>query len=190
MPQLFSKTSLMAMFDEACHSFPQAREEKKEGPDTEDWRGGVPARQLLSTAGGPVQDRLYRAPALQALLSELVGVPLEASSNRASYSYYCRTGDHLGLHRDVDLCDVTIIVAVSDNTDPSQAGGELIVYPEQIDEPMSVIRGNPDTKGISLKLAGGETLILAGGMVPHLVRPVTEGQYRITAPMCFRILAT
>jgi hypothetical protein len=188
IPQLFNKPSLLAMFDEACRLFGSASEEQRDEADTEEWRGGLPPRKLLSSAGGPVQDRLYQAPALQALLSELIGVPVQASSNRASYSYYCRTGDHLALHRDVERCDISLIVAVSDNTDRQEAGGALIVYPEHMHHPLSAIRQHPERGAVSLKLAPGESCILAGGMVPHLVRPVAAGQYRITAPMCFRVI--
>ena len=182
---LFSKESIWAMYEESCRLFHNSTEELRVDSDTEEWRGGIPPRKLLTSGGGPVQDRLYQASLLRALLSELIGMPVQASSNRASYSYYCRTGDHLALHRDVERCDVSIIVVLSDNTDSKEQGGELILYPKKIHEPLSVIRQNPEKDAVSVKLAAGETCILAGGMVPHLVRPVVEGQYRITAPMCF-----
>lgn len=187
VPQLFSRDSLMAMFNEACQLFARASEEQRDDNDTEEWRGGMPPRKLMSSGGGPVQDWIYQAEALHSLLSELIGVPIQASSNRASYSYYCRTGDFLGLHRDVERCDISVIIAVSDNTDQQEAGGGLIVYPDYINAPLSAIRQNQEGAGIALKLAAGETCIIAGGMVPHLVQPVIAGQYRITAPMCFQI---
>ncbi len=183
--QLFNKESLWAMFNEACRLFSNSQEELKEDADTEEWRGGLPPRKLLTSGGGPVQDQLYLAPLLQVLLSELIGVQVQASSNRSSYSYYCRPGDHLALHRDVERCDISVIVVLSDNTNREQEGGELILYPKKIHDPLSVIRQNPQSKAVSIKLAAGETCILAGGMVPHLVRPVGTAQYRITAPMCF-----
>ena len=34
-----------------------------------------------------------------------------------------RAGDHLGLHLDVDTCDVTLITVLHDDTDPRDAGG-------------------------------------------------------------------
>jgi len=187
--QLFSKESLWAMFDEACRLFANSSEELRENSDIEEWRGGLPPRKLLTTGGGPVQDRLYRAHTLQVLLSQLIGVPVQASRDRAGYSYYCRPGDYLGLHRDVETCDISVIVVLSDNTDSQQEGGELILYPKKIQDPLSVIRQNPKIDAVPIKLAAGETCILAGGMVPHLVRPVGKGQYRITAPMCFKVMA-
>ena len=188
IPQLFRGESLLAMFYEALRRFPGAIEERREGEDREDWRGGLPPRQLLSAGGGPVQDCLYQAPALQALLSTLIGVPVRPSGNRGSYSYYCRPGDHLALHRDVEGCDVSVIVVISDNTHPDQSGGELVLYPDRIHEPLSAIRQEPNCGKVTLKLAAGETLIVAGGMVPHFVGPVAPGQYRITAPLCFQIV--
>lgn len=186
--QLFTKHSVWAMFGEACKLFPHSNEELREDSDTEEWRGGLPPRKLLTTAGGPVQDQLYRALALQTLLSQLIGIPVMASRERAGYSYYCRPGDYLGLHRDVETCDISVIVALSDNTNSEQEGGELILYPKKNHDPLSSIRQNPNIDAVSIKLAAGETCILAGGMVPHLVRPVVKDQYRITAPMCFKVM--
>ena len=189
LPQLFSKHSFMAMFSEACQCFADVAEERCEGEDHEDWRGGLPPRQLLAAGGGSVQDSLYNAPALSGLLSEIIGTPVRPSGNRASYSYYCRTGDHLALHRDVDQCDLSVIAVISDNTDTNQEGGELIVYPDRMQEPLSHIRINPEQGAVRLKLVAGETIILAGGILPHLVTPVADGQYRIVAPMCFEAFA-
>lgn len=187
VPQLFGRSLLLDMFDEATRLFPSALEELCEEDDQEDWRGGMPPRKLLNAGGGPAQDRLYQAPSLQLFLSEIIGVPVRPTSNRASYSYYCRTGDHLALHRDVNHCDISVIVAVSDNTGREESGGGLIVYPDRVHEPLSAIRRDPQRGAAHLKLAPGETLVLAGGMVPHLVRPVTAEQYRISAPMCFEV---
>lgn len=189
VPQLFSKPSMLAMFEEARQLFGSAKEEMRNDEDDEDWRGGLPPRRFFSSGGGPVQDALYQAPALQAMLSELIGTPVRPSSNRASYSYYCRPGDHLALHRDVERCDISVIVVVSENTKPHEPGGELVVYPDYIDDPLSTVRRAPERGAVPLKLAAGETLILAGGMVPHVVRPVVAGQYRITAPLCFQAVA-
>jgi len=188
VPQLFSRDSILAMFREACQLFPRATEERREGEDHEDWRGGLPPRKLLSTAGGPVQDSLYAAPALSCFLSEVIGMHIKPSSNRASYSYYCRTGDHLALHRDVIQCDVSVIVVISDNAGANQKGGELVVYPDRMQEPLSHIRINPEHGAVRLKLIAGESVVLAGGIIPHLVNSVADGQYRITAPMCFEAL--
>ena len=187
-PQLFSKHSFMAMFGEACQCFADVTEERREGEDHEDWRGGLPPRKLLAAGGGGVQDSLYTAPALSCLLSELIGTPVRPSGNRASYSYYCRACDHLALHRDVSQCDVSVIAVISDNTGANQGGGELVVYPDRMQEPLSHIRINPEHGAVRLKLVAGETVILAGGILPHLVTPVADGQYRIVAPMCFEAL--
>ena len=187
VPQLLHPHVVRAMFEEACVLFPTANEEHRDGTDDEDWRGGLPPRRLLSAAGDRIQDQVYTAPALAWYLSELVGVPLCSSSNRASYSYYCRTGDYLAVHRDVEHCDVSVIVAISDNTDREAAGGELVVYPDRVDDPLSAVRADPEAGAVTVKLAAGQTLVIAGGMVPHAVRPMAPHQNRISAPMCFRV---
>jgi hypothetical protein len=188
MPDLFSRAAVTALFYEAMDGFAQATEELADGEDHEEWRGGLPPRKLMSAPGGPVQDALYAAPGLSHYLSEIVGTPVEPTSNRASYSYYCRDGDHLGLHRDVERCDLSVIVAVSDDTSPENPGGELVLWPTRMNQPLSVIRNDPRMGTVRLKLRPGETLVLAGGLVPHLVRPMGPGQHRITAPMCFKAL--
>jgi hypothetical protein len=184
--RLFNERALHAMFNEACQTFHTAKEEFQEGPSKENWRGGLPPRRLLSGPGGPIQDQLYCAPALCDYLSEQIGMPMVASGNRASYSYYCREGDYLDLHLDVNSCDISVIVVISENTSPEQAGGELVLYPTFLGKPLSAVRESSGEDEIVLKLVAGDTLILAGGLVPHLVRPVHAGQYRITAPMCFQ----
>jgi hypothetical protein len=186
--KLFNDQALQSLFAEACHSFQVAKEEFREGDSTENWRGGLPPRRLLSSPGGPIQDQIYCAPALRDYLSEQIGVPVVASGNRASYSYYCREGDFLDLHLDVNGCDISVIVVVSENTSPEQVGGELVLYPSYLGKPLSAVRETTGADSTVLKLSAGETLIIAGGLVPHLVRPVQRGQYRITAPMCFQAI--
>jgi hypothetical protein len=187
VPRMLSRSTLMAMFDEATRAFPGAKEERRDEPDDEDWRGGLPPRRLLTAAGGPVQDSVYCSPAVVRLLGELVGVRLRPSSNRATYSYYCRPGDGLALHRDVVRCDISVIVVVSDNGD-HRGGGELVVYPDALHQPLGAVRADLDSGAVTLCLAPGETVVIAGGMLPHRVLPVAEGHYRISAPMCYEVL--
>lgn len=182
---LLPPETLLGMFHESQRLFGSARDERREGDDFEEWRGGLPPRSLLSTAGGPVQDAVYNSPAFGEQISEIVGTRVRPSSNRATYSYYCRPGDHLALHRDVVKCDVTVIIAISDNTTAEQKGGELVVYPGRESHPLSAVRADLTAGAVSLKLAPGETVVIAGGMVPHRVEPVPPGHYRIVAPMCF-----
>lgn len=188
LPKLIAFSDVRAMFEEARSSFRASKEEKRVGADSEDWRGGLPPRQLLCVQGGPIQDRLYVSPKLAYDVSRVVGQRVVASSNRASYSYYCRQGDHIGVHRDVAGCDVSVIVVISDNTSRDREGGDLLVYPDRMHEPLSAVRRSPEVGAQRIKLRAGETLVLLGGLVPHLVRPVSDGHYRICAPMCFRIV--
>jgi hypothetical protein len=55
-------------------------------------------------------------------------------------------------------------------------------------EPLSHIRINPEHGAVRFKLVAGESVILAGGILPHLVTRVANGHYRITAPMCFEAI--
>jgi hypothetical protein len=185
IPQLFGRAALQGLFDEAKAHYALAKDDRREDDDLEDWRGGLPPRQLMTAPGGAVQDFLYTAPQVSAFLSAVVGTRIVPSSNRASYSYYCRTGDHLALHRDVNMCDISLILAISENTGPDEDGGELSLYPDMIWRPLNEVRANPARGVHRVKLRAGEAMILAGGHVPHFVAPVREGQYRIVAPMCY-----
>ena len=117
-----------ALAYEAHASYPESTRQVLEDGDGAEGRGGMPARALQTAGAGAVQDALYASPWLHAFLSAQCGQPIGPSGNRGSYSYYVEPGDHLGLHLDVDTCDVTLITVLQDDTDPRDPGGGLAVY--------------------------------------------------------------
>ncbi len=149
-----------------------------------DGRGGVPPRQLSTAPGGPAQDQLYQSPRLQAFLSWLCGGPIRPSGSRGSYSYYVQRGDHLGLHLDIVTCDVTVISVLADSSPDD--GGALTVQRGSVGVPLSVLRRSSHAGEEVVKAAAGTTVVLLGGLVPHRVLPLGEGQ-RVISALCFEV---
>ena len=167
----------------ACHR--NAIEVHRAEPTDEDRRRGDPARWLESAPGGNRLAAFYRAHALTALLGRLTGIPWSSSGEQATYSYYRRAGHHLGMHRDVEWCDLAVIICVDHTGAPLEGGTALELHPARSGEPISAIRARPEG-GISLPLAPGQALVLLGGIVAHRLPPVAAGEVRIVAPLCFR----
>src|SRR5688572_10409555 len=105
---LIGKDRVDALKREAFSNYRFAENQQADMPDAEEGRGGTPRRSLLSGPGGPAQDSLYSCQRISRLLSSLVGARLVPSGNRGSFSYYCRPGDYLDLHRYIVGCDVTV----------------------------------------------------------------------------------
>ena len=152
-------------------------------PDTEEWRGGHPPRAYYHSNAGPIQYTLFSNAAVVGVLSDLCGVALEASGG-GTYSYYHEPGDFLALHRDIVRCDIATITCLEDNVDSMPRGG-LRVYPGYFNKPLSSIRMN-QVDGLDLPCRPGQTIILAGGMLPHEVTPALAGQHRTVSLSCYR----
>jgi len=176
------------LYAEAAERYPNADVQECRDDDLEELRGGRPGRALLSAEAGPVQDALYAAGWLTDFLASTCGVPVVPSGNRGSFSYYARPADHLALHRDIESCDLTLITVLHDNTDPTDPAGALVLYPERIHEPLSAIRERPGEGAFAIKLQPGQSIVFYGGVVPHEVTPVREGQLRIISALCFRAM--
>lgn len=174
------------LYAEAAERYAAADSQQCWDDDFAEGRGGRPRRSLLTAEAGPVQDALYASQWLSDVLSATCGVPIVPSGNRGSYSYYARPGDFLDLHRDVETCDMTMITALHDNSDPSETAGALVLYPDRLHEPLSAIRERPNDGTHAVKLSPGQTILLYGGVLPHRVLPVREGQVRIISVLCFR----
>jgi hypothetical protein len=183
--ELLDQAWLAALRHEALQVWSQATRQESDDDDGEDWRGGKPKRRLFSSGAGPVQDALYHSVALRAFLDDLCGAPLLPSGSRGSYSYYLHAGDYLDVHRDIGTCDVTLISCLHDVSAPNDQAGALVVYPDRASEPLSVIRRTPDAGAYVVKLAAGQSVVLAGGIVPHRVLPVRAGQSRTISALCF-----
>ena len=161
------------------------RQERPVG-DGEQGRGGMPARALQSSGGGPAQDALYAAPQLHAFLTAHCGTPIVPSGNRGSYSYYVEPGDFLDTHLDVDTCDVTLITVLQDDTDPRARAGGLAVYPGMLGAPLDPIRADPERGMTLVKARPGQSVLILGGLVPHRVEPLGDSGQRVISALCFR----
>lgn len=146
--------------------------------------GSCPARAYRSGAGGELHWDLHGCPQMAQTLSDLCGLPLAATGS-GTYSYYEQPGDFLALHRDILQCDVTVITSLTTSLADASAG-ELVVYPELIREPLSMVRSAGRDCGTLVPLDRGQTIILLGGVVPHEVAPMLAGQERIVAINCYR----
>jgi hypothetical protein len=147
---------------------------------------GDPDRWLESAPGGANLLELYHSPALVRSLAHLTGLSWRPSGPLGSFSYYRREGHHLGLHLDVDECDVAVITCIADaGAPPRSVSGVLRLHVDRANEPLELIRSGGGAGAVDLRLAAGETLILLGGIVPHELLPVAAGHQRVVVPLCF-----
>ncbi len=163
-----------------CHASPI----DQSGWDGEQIRGGDPPRQYLCAPGGPVQDAFYHSPEIRCTLCQLVAGVVEPSGVRGSYSYYCRAGDHLGLHRDVVGCELAVVSLLWSF---GGGGARLQVYPDRLFDPLGSIASNPVRGRWSVDLHAGQSVVILGGLVPHLVSPTAAGESRAVSVLCYCI---
>jgi hypothetical protein len=149
-------------------------------------RGGEPARQFVSAAGGEEQTQFYFDGGTARFLSEVCSAPVVPTGGRGTYTYYARAGDHLALHRDIETCDVAVITCLLDRHHDGSRGGLTRFYPERQDEPLSRIRAAPEDGAMDLRLPVGRTMVMFGGLIPHLIEPIGPGELRIVSILCFR----
>lgn len=154
--------------------------------DAEEIRGGVPSRSLLTAGGGPIQDAFYADPLLHDILSQLCAARVVPSGTRGSFNFYSRPGDYLGLHRDINECDVALITVLHDTASPGE-GGTLVAYPNRHTEPLSAIRVNPRIGAEAVCALPGQSIVIAGGLIPHCVLPTVPSQLRIISALCFQL---
>ena len=174
-----------ALADEAHRLYPGSSRQLLREDDGAQGRGGMPSRALQTAGGAEVQDAVYAAPALHAFLSAQCGVPIAPSGNRGSYSFYVEPGDYLGLHLDVDTCDVTLITVLQDDTDPRDPGGGLGVYPGALGSRLGPVRAAGGAGMSVVKARPGESIVILGGLVPHQVLPLGPTGQRVVSALCF-----
>jgi len=182
---LFNPSLLAALQADARERRASAKRAIHAGPNEEEWRGGQPPRALWSNSAGPIEYEVFGSPAAADALSQICGLPIQVSGS-GSYSYYCEPGDFLALHRDIVRCDIATITCLQDDGPPQRGG--LCVYPGYIGKPLSALRRDKPA-GLALPCAPGQTVILAGGVLPHEVTPATPGQQRTVALACYRAVA-
>lgn len=176
-----------ALLSEALEQLQNARTNEVTVPDDEDFRGGCPPRRFLSATGGAVQDAFYHAAWLRQTLYQITGLNLLPTGQHGTYSYYLKSRDHLALHRDIETCDLTLITCLHHRSTAATAGGSLYLYPGHLHEPLATLRRNPAVGSLRLRLSAGQALVFFGGIVPHYLSPLAEGQERIISVLCFRV---
>jgi hypothetical protein len=185
---LLDGTSLARLAAEAGGACARAETFRTLVHDGEEHRGGAPDRWLESAVGGHELAALYASPKLAELLLSLTTLRWSPSGGQGTYSYYRRPGHYLGLHRDVDECDLAVIVCLAEEyaSDPG-AAGTLCLYPQRTHEPLSALRATPDDGALYIRVRPGEAAVLLGGVVPHRVIAMGEAHERVVAPLCFSV---
>jgi hypothetical protein len=185
--RLTQPADLEALIRDAAASHDTATEAKVE---TRTDRRGDPDRWLESAPGGDALHRFATSDAVLDQLRRATGVPWQLAG-AGSWSYYRRHGHHLGLHRDLAVCDLAVITCVTNQgTSPSTgATGALRLWPSRIRDPLEDIRSDP-TGAVDLYLHTGDTLILLGGIIPHQLTPLGDNHIRIVAPLCYQATPT
>ncbi len=155
--------------------------------DAELTRGGSPARKFLSAPGASVQRSLYLDRSAMQSVADLARLPIQPTGGGGTFTYYCRAGDYLTIHRDIVACDVAVITCLEENG-AEGSGGKLCLYPARIHETLPQVRRDPTRGALPLRLAPGDTAVLFGGVVPHCTLPVAAGQNRVVSLLCYRAI--
>ena len=186
--KLLSRSGLQALAEEAFVQHRQAETVRVTDAGSGDGATGNPNRWLESAPGGRMLNAFYRAERVRRILQAVTGVRWRQSGGGGSYSYYRGADHHLGLHRDIDECDLAVITCVYDQREQTAASGELVLYPSRQGESLARIEKSPELGAVPVHLRPCESLILLGGLVPHRVAPLAEGHVRIVAPLCYRAM--
>lgn len=190
LPEFPDAEVLARLRADALEQLAAATESRVDQSDSEQGRGGNPARRFLSAAGGPAQQQFYQSGELLHRLAAEAGAAVRPTGAGATYTYYCREGDYIGIHLDIHTCDLVAITCLSDNS-PADAGnaGKLCFWPGAMGQPLSAVRARPAEGAVVRRLRPGETLVMLGGLLPHALLPVRAGQLRIISVMCFEVNA-
>jgi hypothetical protein len=182
---LFDAASSRALLAEATH-LPQRADCAPPGHDTEQVRGGEPARLVRCVDGGPAQTALFNAPALHKFITQQIGARVRPCGGRATYSIYADEGAHLDIHRDIPGCDVALIACLQDS-EPDDAGGAIEIWLDHPVTPLDEVRSGAAGHGTRFTIAPGQTMLLHGGVLPHRIPPIRAGRMRVVSLMCFEL---
>ena len=114
---------------------------------------------------------------------------MRPTGKSGTYTYYARPGDHLALHRDIETCDIAVVTCLLNRHREGSAGGLTRFYPTRQHESLTTIRATPRDSAVSIRLPVGHTMVMFGGLVPHLIEPLGLGELRIVSVLCFRAYA-
>ncbi len=173
---------LRALQVEAARAYADHVEHRVQAPPTDRWDRGNPDRWLRSAAGGPVLAMLLASGRLNRVLEAHTGIQWSPLSPQGSFSYYDQPGHHLGVHRDIERCDLTCIVCCDVGGDGS--GSELVVYRSAVRTPLDQVRAGA-VAGRTISVRPGQAALILGGLVPHRVTPIVGDLRRTVAPLCF-----
>jgi hypothetical protein len=176
---LLDVSGLSALRSEVAAGWQQAT--RAERARHNDDRRGDPERSLEHIDAGPALDQLYADVGLAMTLYELTGVHWQPLGAHASYSIY-NGHQYLGPHRDIEGCDVTVIVIVHDDT---PGGHPLWFWPGRASDPLEDIRRDPTRGRRAMFGRPGQAVILLGSVVPHQLPKLLSDRTRIVAPLCF-----
>jgi hypothetical protein len=157
--------------------------------DQEEMRGGNPARRFVSAGGGEEQAAFYHNPETARFLAHISTCRVRPTGEQGTYTYYARPGDHLALHRDIETCDMAVVTCLLECHCKGSTGGVTRFYPARQHELLSQIRATPDVGAVNVRLQVGHTMVMFGGLVPHLIEPLGLGELRIVSILCFRVCA-
>jgi len=180
--RIAARAELAALSADSLRSHADAVEARVEAPSSDE--RGDPDRWLESAPGGSALDAFAGAPDMLGLLRRATGVTWQPAGP-GTWSYYRREGHHLGVHRDLAVCDLAVITCVRDEGGGASSG-VLRLWPTRARESLNALRDD-DRGGIDVHLEAGDTILLLGGVVPHRVLPLAAGHVRIVAPLCFRV---
>jgi len=184
---LFDTVTLEALRAEAYALMPKAADHCLIEDQADEWQGGTPARCFRSVPGGDIQTAIFHSPGMVQFLAQWSGFRLKPSGERGSYSYYMRPGDHLALHRDVNSCEFVVITCLHDSGNRDDNFGVLCLYPSRTQEPISAIRANPDLGALPIHLNVGQSVVMRGGLIPHVLLPQQVTQTRIVSILCYQL---
>jgi hypothetical protein len=142
---------------------------------------GNPERFIEHIDAGPVLDDLYQSAQLATALRKLTNIDWSPLGSHTSYSHY-GGGHHLGVHRDIVGCDLTVIVVIHDDT---SRGHPLWLWPTRVTDHVNAIRCDPTRGRIHAVGRPGQGIVLLGGVVPHQLPRLPNGHVRVVAPLCF-----
>lgn len=183
---LFPNTTIRNLRDEAFERSGQAQEQRQEQHDISGYRTGNPARWLRSAGGGSIQFEVYQSPAMAENLSYICGRPIKPTGGRGTYSYYDKKGHFLGLHRDINTCDVTLITCLHRKHSLSESGALRLYYKSFAQNLPEIITGR-QTPYVDVHPEEEQSIILLGGWVPHEVLPADDGYERYISVLCYEL---